>query len=95
MSRFIPTIVSRFRPQAEEPVEGSAGKPQRSSISSGAKGKRAAGHEEAITPDGWRYLSEFLGMGLAEVITLPGPELLKLTLQEIKRRDLRRRGYQL
>jgi hypothetical protein len=95
MSRFVPTIVSRVRPRPEEAVVGSEGEPQRSSISSGAKGKRAAGYEEAISAEKWQMLCHFLGLSLAEALALPGPELLRLTFAEIKRRDLRKRGYQL
>jgi hypothetical protein len=32
-------------------------------------------------------------MDLADVMALPGPELLKVTFREIRRRDMRRRGY--
>jgi hypothetical protein len=94
MSRFVPTIVSRDRTLPIKGREGPEGEPQRSSISSARQGEWQTGYEASLTAEQWLHLCSFLKMDLVALLQLSGPELLKATVDEIKRRDLRKRGYQ-
>ena len=92
--KFVPTIVSRVRPSPERGVVGSEDEQTADLNSTREARAHTPGYEEAITPGQWQMLCHFLGLPLAEVLALPGPNLLKRTTDEIKRRDLRKRGYQ-
>ena len=48
-------------------------------------GEHRADYEEALSAEEWRHLCKFLKMDLIDVLALPGPELLRLTVQQIER----------